>query len=63
METSIEPTEAAGPILEVCFLLNLSQSVSVHPQLNIKTFSFVLAVLDCARHSEESVTTRLLDKT
>ena len=63
VKTSVEATQTAGATLQVSLLLNPGQSVSVHPQLNIKTFSFVLPVLDGAGDSEETVTTCLLHQT
>ena len=62
VETSIEATQAAGALLEVCFLLDLAQSVPVHLEVNIETFSFVPPVLDGPRHSQKAVATCLLDQ-
>ena len=63
MKTSVEATETAGATLQVSLLLNPGQPLPVHPELDIKTFSFVLPVLDGAGDSEEPVTTGLLHQT
>ena len=63
VKSSIEATETAGAALEIRLLLYLGQMVPVHPELDIKTFSFVLPVLDGAGDSEETVTTCLLHQT
>ena len=62
VETSIEATQTAGALLQVCLLLDLAQSVPVHLEVNIETFSFVPPVLDGPRHSQKAVATCLLDQ-
>ena len=56
VKSSIEATQATGATLEVGLLLNPGQSVSVHPELNIKTFPFILPVLDGSGDCQETVT-------
>ena len=63
VKSSIEAAQTAGAALKISFLLNPGQSVPIHPELDIKTFSFVLPVLDGAGDSEETVTTCLLHQT
>ena len=63
VNSSIEATKTAGATLQICLLLNPGQSLPVHPELDIKTFAFILPVLDSARHSQETVTARLLHQT
>ena len=63
VKTPIEATQTARAALQIRLLLNLGQSVPVHPELNIKTLSFIATVLDGARHCQETVTTGLLHQT
>ena len=63
VKSSIEAAQTAGAALKISFLLNPGQSVPIHPELDIKTFSFILPVLDGAGDSEETVTARLLHQT
>jgi len=63
VKTPIEATQTARAALQIRLLLNLGQSVPVHPELNIKTFPFVLPVLDGAGDGEETVPTRLFHQT
>ena len=57
MKSSVQSTAARGTFLQICFFLNGSKPVSVHLQMNVKAFSFVLAVLDGSCDGQEAAVT------